>query len=266
MKRAAGVLFLACLLLLGCRVTEQAEPEDSLRIYPSDEELIALAYDNAYDVPEGFLVDDRANTDGSYTVYHVKDASVSYEVCTDDSAEAAALEAEDNANRSVNGIFVDSFENDRYFEFVRELAYPDGIGNISDLTSPGFSRVFKCGYVNRDGVDRNLRNGYAGTLNVRPLNTDVVKELAEYLWQFTFFWPAQKTVLSAYSEERADAYEHTLTLAFVTNQGFDRCDLVELVDWTFAANRDSGNVTKSFQLIRQFEAELVNGTPTLCDG
>ena len=264
MKRSSAILILACLSLFACRTNDESAPAGPSGGYPTDVEIMAKAYNVSYTVPEGLLVDERVGTSGGYTIYHVKDDSMSFELCGDSYAEAFVWESADNEHRAVNGEHVDSYENDRYFEFTRELSYPDGIGNIPELTSPGFSRIFKCSYLNRDGVDRNLRDGYAGTLHVRPLSIGAVRELAEYLWQFTFFWPVQKTVLSTYSAERAGAYEHTMTLAFVTNQGNDRCDLVQLVDWTFAANRNSGEVTKNFRLIRHFEAEFINGEPRLC--
>ena len=139
------------------------------------------------------------------------------------------------------------------------------LGNITDPTSPGFSRVFKCSYVNRDGVDRNLLNGYVGTLNVRPLNEEAIRIFVEYIWQFTFFWPARKIVLDSFSDEQIGVYEHTLMLAFVTNRGFDKCDLIEVVDWVFAVDKESGRMTKEFKLLYQFDAEVVNGVPQICE-
>ena len=265
MKRLFGILAISWFALSACRDGEGVSPDDILRPYLSDEEVIAKAYDNTYTVPDGFFVDERANTTGSYTMYHVKDASVSYELCTDNYDEALSWESADNVSRSVNGVYVDSSENDRYFEFIRELSFPDGVGNITDATSPGFSRVFKCSYVNRDTVDRNMRDGYAGTLNVRPLSEEVISTFVEYMWQFTFFWPARKTVLDFFSDERAHAYQHTLMLAFVTNQGFDKCDLIEVVDWVFTVDKDDGQVTKDFILQYEFEAQLINGLPETCD-
>lgn len=265
MIRILGILAIPCLVLCACRSDEGAVSDDTLQVFPSDEDVMAKAYDRTYNVPESFFVDERADTTRSYTVYHVKDASVSYELCTDNFVEALSWESADNISRSVNGEYVDSYENDRYFEFIRELAYPNGIGNITDATSPGFSRVFKCSYVNRDGVDRNLRDGYAGTLNVYPLSEKAIRTFVEYMWQFAFFWPARKTVLESFSDERDDTYQHTLMLAFVINQGFDKCDLVEVVDWVFTVDKADGQVTKEFLLLYQFEAQLINGLPEKCD-
>ena len=263
MKTSSAFCALLCLAAGACRAPDGSEIEAAN--YLADEEVMQRAYDVNYSAPDYFYVDERADTPGSFTIYHVKDESVSYELCTDSDAEALDWEADDNVNRAINGIFVELHQNERYFEIVRELDYSGSIGNITDPTSPGFSRVFKCSYVNRDGVDRTLRNGYAGTLNIRPLTSAVIRDYAEYLWQFTFFWPAQKTVLETYSEETPESLRHTLRLAFVTSQGFGRCDLVEVVDWVFAVDRSTGEVSKEFNLLYGFEAELVNGAPRRCD-
>ena len=223
-----------------------------------------MAYDNSYQVPEYFYVDERAGTPRSFSLYHVKDSSVSYELCTNDYYQALDWETADNDSRQVGGSFVDSHENDRYFEFIRELSFPDGAGNVTGVTSPGFARVFKCSYVDRNGVDRNLRDGYAGTLNLRPLEKQTLKTFTEYMWQFTFFWPAKKKILETFSMERENAYQHTLLLALLTNKGADKCDLIEVVDWVFTVDKASGGVTKDFNHLYTIEARLVDGAPEEC--
>jgi len=255
---------LAGALQSACRTQDAAIGDMSQRELPSDEEVMSKAYDNGYTVPDNFYVDERADTVVSYSLYHVKDPSISYELCSNDHDEAFAWESADNSSRSVTGVYVGEYENDRYFEFIRDLTYPESIGNISSPTSPGFSRVFKCNYVNRDGVDRNLRNGYAGTLNLRPLTAGAVRDYVEYMWQFTFFWPARKTVLESFTEELGGAFRHTLLLAFVNKQGFGKCDLIEVVDWVFSVDQGTGRVTKDFRLLYSFEAENSNGTPRRC--
>lgn len=231
---------------------------------PSDDEILKLVYDNGYDVPEDFFVDARADTPRSYTLYHVKDASISYELCTNDYYEALAWENADNDSRAVGGYYVGSVENDRYFEIVRELSFDGGIGNISDLTSPGFARVFKCSNVNRDGVDRTLRNGYAGTLNGRPLTAASLRNFTEYMWQFTFFAPARKKVLRSFSTETVQTWGHTLRLALATNQGTGRCDLIDVVDWVFTVDKSSGAINKTFDAARSLQAQLLDGVPRIC--
>lgn len=235
------------------------------RLSPSDAEIAALVYDNRYSVPEDFFVDERADTDRSYTLHHVLDESNSYELCTDDFAVAMAWELADNASRSVQGYYVESYENARYFEFVRELSYSDDIGNIDDITSPGFARVFKCGNTSRDGVDRSLTSGYAGTLNGHPLDAESVRIFSEYLWQFTFFPNSHKKVIASSPTQTSEELQHTLQLAFASNQGSGNCDLIEVAEWRFSANRQSGEVNKRMEIVRSFEARLDAGTPILCD-
>lgn len=199
MKTALPVIMLCLLGLTACdgsgdefndNIFSRAAPK--LRIFPDDSDIIAKVYDNHYQVPGDFFVDERATTPGTFSFYHVKDISVSYELCTNEYQEALDWEAADNSSRAAGGEFVGSFENDKYFEFARELTVPDSVGNIANATSSGFARIFKCNYVDRVGVDRNLRNGYAGTINRSPLSSAVIRDYSQYMWQFTFFWPAEK--------------------------------------------------------------------------
>ena len=232
---------------------------------PGNAEILGKAYDNDYHVPAGFYVDERAETVRGYTVHHVLDDSNSFEVCSDDLVEAQALEAADNDARAVNGYFVTSVENERYFEFVRELAYTQDVGNIADITSPGYGRVFKCDHTNRNGVDRSLRDGYSGQLNTALINNETLREFTEYLWQFRFFDVSRKKVIASYaSEDTATTLRHTLLLALVVNQGADSCDRVDIIEWRFTADPRSGAISREFETIRSFEATLSAGTPSFC--
>ncbi len=232
----------------------------------SNEDILSKAYDPGYQVPAGFYIDERAQTETqSYTVHHVLDESASFERCSDDLVVATAWEQADNDARAVRGEYVTSIENDRYFEFVRELAYTDDIGNIGDPTSPGYARIFKCGYANRDGVDRSLLEGYSGRLSA---TTDIelsLREFVEYLWQFRFFAVSRKIVVDSFGDATADGHRHTLLLALVVNQGTDRCDRIDVIEWKFHRNAVSGEITRAFDTIRSFEGQLVNGNPQFCD-
>lgn len=230
-------------------------------VIPGDTEILGKAYDNDYQVPAGFYIDQRAETVRSYTVHHVLDESNSFELCSDDLVEAQALEAADNDARAVNGYFVTSVENERYFEIVRELAYTQDVGNIDDVTSPGYGRVFKCNHTNRDGVDRSLHNGYSGRLNAEYLSNKTLREFTEYLWQFTFFNVSRKKVIAS---ENTATLRHTLLLALVVNQGADACDRIDIIEWRFTADPRSGEISREFETIRSFEATLSAGIPTFC--
>ena len=256
------------LLITGCGgaavSNEQPPPISAEKPAISGDEIIARVYDANYKLPADFFVDERADTPRTYTVYHVKDASLSYELCTNDYDEALGWEEADNLARAVTGSFAGSYENDQYFEFIRELSYPDAVGNVQGVTSPGFARVFKCASIDRTGVDRNLRHGFGGVLNSRPLTAGFVRQFAEYLWQFTYFDNPKRKVLDSFTSENPETIVHTLRLAFVINQGSDRCDRIEIIDWVFSAQRANGQVARRFDFQRAFEARVVNGVPEHC--
>ncbi len=233
---------------------------------PDDSEILSKAYDPNYTVPTDFFIDDRArDTSRSYTVHHVLDSSKSYELCSNDLVIAQAWEQADNDARAVNGYYVASVENERYFEFIRELEYEQDVGNVNDLTSPGYSRVFKCDSANRDGVDRSLVDGYSGRLTADLVDSVVLKQFTEYLWQFRFFDVSRKVVINSLGSQGADGPTHTLVLAFVVNQGTDRCDRVDVVQWQFQADSVNHEVNREFEVIRSFEAEMSGGSPRFCD-
>jgi hypothetical protein len=181
-------------------------PGSQAYVLPSNDDILAKAYDSGYNVPVGFYVDERAETTRSYTIHHVLDESNSFEVCSDDLVDAQALESADNDSRAVNGYYVTSFENGRYYEFVRELNYTQDVGNIGDITSPGYARVFKCKHTNLDS---------------ERLDAATLREFTEYLWQFTFFNVSAKKVIDSYGSATPSAFRHTLLLALVVNQGVD---------------------------------------------
>ena len=269
MSFSAKCLLPLCIAIAACGGGAAEAPKsrpgdiDSVAAYtlPSDQTIVAKLYDPDYSVPDGFFVDERAGLSQSYTVHHVMDPSASFELCTDEFSVAESWEAADNASRSVSGYYVGAHENDRYFEFIRELSYDDDIGNVDDLTSPGFARVFKCSNTQRDGVDRSLLSGYAGRLNVRPLTSPALREFTEYFWQFAFFPQRYRKVLDSVAVP--GTLEHRLVLAFATTQGDGQCDLVEVAEWRFAADA-SGDIASSFSVLRRFEADLVDGSPQLC--
>lgn len=246
--------------------TASAPVEDApLYVLPADYDIASKVYDTTYSVPAGFFVDERASTARSYTIHHVMDESRDFEVCTDDFAAAEALEAADNEARAVKGQFISSHETERYFEFVRELAYTEDVGGVSDPTSPGYARIFKCSNTSRDGVDRSRFDGYAGQLNRAPRSQQDVRIFAEYLWQFAFFPYRNKKVLDSVQHADATALGQTLILGFAINQGAGRCNRIEVVEWAFAADRATGRVEQRFDLVHSFEARYESGTAVVCD-
>ncbi|MEM7432307.1 MAG: hypothetical protein AAF351_10310 [Pseudomonadota bacterium] len=246
------------------KVTADTEAATADEATISTLDIATLVYDTNYSVPENFYTDDRADTSRSYTMHHLLDETASFELCTDDYATAAAWEEADNASRAVQGYFVAAHENERYFEFARELSYQDDVGNIDDITSPGFARVLKCRYADRQGVDRIAFNGYAGHLKNEPLDANSMRVFAEYFWQFRFFPTSTQKVIASDSVQTAATIDQTLLIAFATVQGAGQCDQIEVAEWRFSANRSTGRVHKYFETITIFEARLEAGQVSLC--
>jgi len=278
MEKLARLLWPFILVLTACSGSagtgDSAKPEDALTgpesgapVYrlPNDLDIAAKVYDPDYDVPPGFFTDERATTSTSYTLHHVLDDAGRYELCTDDFRIASEWEEADNASRAVQGYYVGAYENARYFEFIRELEYNDDVGNVGSPTSPGFARVFKCSNTNRKGTDRMALSGFAGTLNVSPLTAEELRVFAEYFWQFSFFPARQKKVLDSVGMESVGLLKHVLVPAFAINQGAGRCDRIEVAEWTFVMDRNSGEIRQTFDIAHQFEARVVAGSPVLCE-
>ncbi len=118
MKKYQPLIALCSLGLAACLEYGTTDGSVQAWVFPNDDEIIAKVYNNLYQVPDYFYVDERTDTPASVTFYHVKDPSTSYELCTDDHYQALEWETADNDSRVVNGYYVGSYENDRYFEFI----------------------------------------------------------------------------------------------------------------------------------------------------
>ena len=262
MKRSEGLaLLILVFFITGCS-DGSVQTEELPSSYPR-QEAIQLIYNTTYRYPDGYYFDMHDEITQSYTLYQVKDFSNSYELCTDNELEAIRLEQEDNDRRVVNGQFITYTQNERYFEFVRELDVSGSIGNTG-LTEPGFARIYKCSYVNRSGVDRNDFNGYGGIMNA-DLSEQVVREFVQYTNFFTFWWPRTAKTLQFNSEENNDEFIHALLLGLRTNQGTGKCDLIQLFDWRWTVSKSTGDMERELYNVDQFEADLINGVPTICE-
>lgn len=221
-----------------------AQTEELPIPYPTREEVISLMYDPLYSVPDNFYTD-RPNVPRGYSLYHVKNAGNYFELCTNDENEALTWEDADNASRVIKGVFVEWSENDRYFQITRELDISGSTGNTG-LSEPGFARVFKCNYVNRDGVDRDNPNGYGGQFNA-TVNAQSVQNFVQYMWQWTFWWPTEAKVLRSYGTNDS----HTLLLSLRTRQT-SGCDLIQVLDWQWTFD-STGQVERALYHVDRFE-------------
>ena len=139
--------------------------------------------------PAGFDVEARpASVTGTLSTRHLKNtdlatgpqaASATYEVCTNDMAQAIDWSERQATWQGQYSDLVEVRSDARMFEVVRVPR--------ADVTAMLRHRVFRCDYLDRSSTDLRADVGAAGSMNQRPLNADELEKLAEYLWQFTMF-------------------------------------------------------------------------------
>ena len=220
--------------------------------------------------PEGFYQEPTRDPATFYTIHHVTntgimapslvtDATPVYELCSDDFSEAYNWSeiASSSSGRSLD--LADTTDTEMYFEFSRF--------NPEELNRIDLSRVFKCTYLDRSGVNLNDLSVFKGVLAKRPFDAYDLKLVVEYLWLFSYSNNFGHVVLSSDSTETADEYVHTLTEATlqVSHDPFGECDLIEVFVSTHVANKATGEIHTEIQPMTAFKSKLVEGVPQLCD-
>ena len=167
-----------------------------------DAALAAQLYAGTPRTPAGFLSDPAPPSFSQVATYHLKtrqldsNAPTQHELCTDDWNEALAW-SETVAQQAPTYLdLVGNTSTERYYEFDR---VPHG-----DPQRYERMRVFRCGYLDRGGVDLDAPGDFAGTLNVQPLDAAALGGLAEYLWEFSEYDNVNHAVVSSARAARDD--------------------------------------------------------------
>ncbi len=247
--RQRGWLFIAVAIGCGaCTVPPDGERGGPEAVSSEDAAIAAQLYAGTVRTPDGFLGDPAPASFAQVTTYHVKSrqlapaAPAQYELCTDDWTQALAW-SETLALAAPT--YLDLVGNDateRYFELDR---VPRG-----DPQHYERIRVFRCDYLDRSGVDLSAPGDFAGTFNRRPLDAAALRELAEYLWQFSEYDNADHAVLSSAGGVTTDGLAHTLVLASLERGG--SCDRIVLRDWTHTVDLTTGALRSTVTERREF--------------
>jgi hypothetical protein len=216
--------------------------------------------------PNGFDVEARpSNVYGTLSTRHLKNtdfatgpqsAGPSFEVCTNDMAQAIAWS---ETQSSWNGMYSDLVEvrgDSRMFEVIRVPRF--------DSTAMLRHRVFRCDYLDRSGSDLRADIGAAGSFNQRPLNADELEKLGEYLWQFTMYNNSDFVVASSSTVTAGGALVHSIRMAQLVRGAVGSCDTVQLMDWTHSMNTTTGAITRELTNVRSFRAQSASGSTALC--
>ncbi len=228
----------------------------------TDTQIAESLYSGTLRTPDGFLADPVPSSYQQVTTFHIKsdqldaNAASSYELCTDDFAEAVAWSEALAQAAPAYLALVDSMQASRYFELDRVAsAEPERLVRM---------RVYRCAYLDRSGVDLGSTAEAAGILKARPVDSVAMRELGEYLWRFTTYNNADHAVLA--SEARGSTtIEHVLTLASLARgAGAGGCDRVTLHEWLHTADAATGALSHDDVALRTFDVRHDAGVVSGC--
>lgn len=232
----------------------------------SDTTLADRIYKGTQRTPDGFFVEARpSNVTGTLSTRHLKNTdfatgpqaiSPTYEVCTNDMAQAIAWS---ESLATWNGQYSDMSE-------VHGDAHMWEITRVprADPTALVRHRVFRCDYLDRGNTDLRADAGSAGNMNQRPLTASELKDLAEYLWQFTMFNNSDTAVESSSGTATSGSIVHTIRMGQIVRGASGGCDTVQIVDWTHTMDSTTGALTRSLTNVRTFKVKNTGGTTELC--
>ncbi len=232
-------------------------------ITQTNAQIAGLIYSDSQRTPSGFYSDSVPVFDGYVATAHLKttdlnpSAVLHYELCSDDFNEA--LQWSDNANTlsGDNASLTGNSNTDAYFEFDRlRSGTPDGYLR---------QRIYKCAYLSRSTVDLQASSGDAGTLNARPLDAATLKNLSEYLWQFTGYNNFGNVALSSTGASGANSLTHSVIIASLIRASSNgSCDTINVVNWQHSVNLTTGELTLSVTPVLSFQAQESNGAVSVC--
>jgi hypothetical protein len=188
----------------------------------------------------------------------VTDPMPVHELCTDDWNEALQWSEISAQQQSTYADLVDTTSTDeRFFEFGRVRQ-----------GEPQFylrERVFRCGYLNRDAANLRLPEGKAGQFNERPMTSAELKNLSEYLWQFTPYNNFGHAVLKSAGAATSIELSHTLYIANLTHSGVSAaCDRIDVIAWRHRLNSTTGSLQLELEYLWNFGARQSSGVAELC--
>lgn len=228
-----------------------------------DLDLARRLYAGNERLPGGFYSEPRpANVTGTIATLHLKSGdlapgSAQFELCTDDDAEALEWSERVPAWQGQYTDVVETRVDARLFEIVRVPR--------ADPSALLRHRVFRCGFVDRTATDLAAEAGPAGVLNARPVSLDALRQLVEYLWQFTPQNNADHVVISSTGTDDGARLLHTLRMArLVRAANAGGCDTIEVLDWVHSLDVQSGGLHRTLGTVRRFGARVNGGNAELC--
>ena len=232
----------------------------------ADLALAGRLYKGDERTPAGFDVETRpASVVGTLSTRHLKNTdfatgpqglSTTYEVCTNDMAQAIDWSERQSAWQGQYSDLVEVRGDTHMFEVVRVPR--------ADVTAMIRHRVFRCDYLDRSNTDLRVDIGAAGNMNQRPLTADELEKLSEYLWQFTMFNNSDYVVESSTRSTSGDTLSQTIRMGQLVRGATGTCDTVQLRDWTHTMNAADGTLTRSLSNVRSYQVRSTSSGVETC--
>ncbi len=249
-------------------VNSPAAPVTPPSTNAADLSLAARLYKGDERTPAGFDVEARpASVLGTLSTRHLRNTdfatgsqgiSPSYEVCTNDMAQAIEWSEHMATWNGQYSDLVDVRSDSQKFEVIRVPR--------ADVTAMVRHRVFRCDYLDRSGSDLRADSGAAGAMNQRPLTATELDALSEYLWQFTLFNNADHAVESSTVSGNGAVLTHTIRMGRLVRGVNGACDTVQMVDWTHTMNTTDGTLTRAVGNGRSYKVKNSSGAAESCAG
>ena len=228
--------------------------------------LAARLYKGDARTPAGFDLEARpSNVVGTLSTRHLKNTDLAtgnqaisrtYEVCTNDMAEAVEWSERQATWQGQYSDLVEVNGDDHMFEVVRVPR--------ADVTAMLRHRVFRCDYLDRSDTDLRSDVGAAGSMNQRPLTAGELEKLAEYLWQFTLFNNSDYAVESSTSSASGNTITQTIRLGQIERGSNGACDTVHVSDWVHSMDAVNGAITRSLTAVRSFKVKSTSAGAETC--
>ena len=230
----------------------------------TNQEIATLIYSDNQRTPTGFYQETVPVFSGYVATSQLKtrdinsNAVLQYELCSDDFNQALQWSDTFNTNNGDNASLTGTVDTSHYFEFDRLRS-----GNPQGYLR---QRVYKCSYLNRNSVDLLATGGSAGTLNARPLDADTLKELSEYLWQFTSYNNYGNVVLSSSGGSDSNNLTHSLIIAVLTHAiTSGGCDSIAVYEWKHTLDMATGDLSLSLTSLFSFQAQQNGSMVSVCN-
>ncbi len=226
-------------------------------------DIAKALYLDSQRTPPGFLADPAPAGAGIVATHHLHSDELamattsSFEVCTDDWNQALAWSEQTATQNGSYANLVGNRGTGHYFEFDRVPP-----GTPAQLLR---QRVYRCSYLDRSDTSADVNSGPAGVLNAQPRSAAQMRDLSEYLWQFTGWNNYGNAVLASIDESTAAAIGHTLVIATLSHDGISSgCDRIDVLGWRHDMDSTTGALQRHLSLLWTFSARQSGNVAVDC--